>query len=337
MFQSLIFDLDGTLIESALDIAASVNHARGHFGLPPVTHEAVNAAIGDGVRVLLQKTLLADREVPMDEALAVYMEHQEGHCLDHTVAYPGVVEGLAKCSQFASLAIVSNKPTVLCVKILKGLGILQHFKACVGGDTPAGRKPSAGPMLRALESLQRPPWDALAVGDSPNDILAGAAAGMGTCAVSWGYRGMDILNKYSPDLVVRTFDELVGVCEPVSGRRNVYELFGRERFFDVARAFYGRVEKDARLRAMFPKSFEEPIEHQALFLMQFFGGPPEYNAKRGAPRLRMRHAPFPITTAAADAWLENMRGAVEECRLPEPGRGIFLRYVTHTARMLVNQ
>lgn len=342
MFQTILLDLDGTLIDSAGDIGASVNHVRGHYGLAPLKRAETDAAIGDGVRVLLEKTLLMDplvttNHAARDESLLLYMEHQEKHCLDQTVLYPGVKDSLAHLSKTAALAVVSNKPTVLCVKILQGLGIIQYLRACVGGDTPAGRKPSPGPALRALEALGgRVPWDALFVGDSPADLECGRGAMMATCAVSWGYRPLELLKPLNPDFIIYQMSELCNITKWPEGTRNLYEVLGREKIYQLAKAFYARVEYDERLRFMFPKDFKDPIEHQALFFIQFFGGPSEYNEKRGAPRLRMRHANFPINAAARDAWLGNMIAAAGDVELPEPAKGIFLRYVTYTANMLVN-
>lgn len=337
MFTSVLFDLDGTLIDSAADIAASVNHTRARYDLAPLSRAAVDAAIGDGVRVLLERTLLSERQVALDEAVGVYVAHQEAHCLDATVLYPGAHEAILQLWAVMPLAVVSNKPTALCIQILKGLGILQYFRACVGGDTPAGRKPAPGPVLRALESLQKTPWDALVCGDSLPDLQAGAAAGVATCAVSWGYRPVEWLKQQKPDFVVNDWAGLATLALSGREKSNIYETLGREKFYQIARDFYSRVEHDSRIRAMFPPDLTEAIERQALFFIQFFGGPPEYNEKRGHPRLRMRHAPFPIDAAARDAWLENMRASVAAAGLPEPARGVFLRYVKHAADMLVNR
>lgn len=337
MFTSVLFDLDGTLVDSAADIAASVNFVREYYALPALPRAAVDAAIGDGVRVLLERTLLTEKTVDLNEAVGKYVEHQQKHCLDQTVLYPGGRETIVELSKTAALAVVSNKPTALCVQILNGLGVLQYFRACVGGDTPAGRKPSPKPVERALESLQRTPWDALVVGDSPADLQAGAAAGSAVCAVSYGYRPIDLLMIQKPDYTISDLPSLVKVATAGGGKGNIYEYVGRERFYQLAREFYQRVGNDPRIRGMFPPRLDEAIEHQALFFIQFFGGPSEYNEKRGHPRLRMRHAPFPIDAAARDAWLENMQSAVDAVSLPEPARGIFLRYVKHTAGILVNR
>lgn len=339
MFQTVCFDLDGTLIDSAGDIAASLNFVRAHYGLAPLPDASVRDAIGDGVRVLLERTLLHEVSSPLDEAVALYIAHQEDHCLDRTQLYEGVREALAQCSQFAALAVVSNKPTSLCIKILQGLSILQYFRACVGGDTRAGRKPSPGPVLRALEALgDRPVWDALMVGDSPADLQAGAGAGVATAAVLSGYRPAGALMECKPEIVLQQTRDITDHVVRGGGRPDhVYDQVGAAKFHELAAVFYKKVGADPRIRSMFPADLEGPAQRQAWFFIQFFGGPATYNERRGAPRLRMRHAPFPIDAAARDAWLDLMIQSVGEVGLPDPSRGIFLRYVTHVAGILVNQ
>lgn len=331
MYTTILFDLDGTLVDSADDIAASVRALQRRRGLEEASDAAVKAAIGDGVRVLLERTLPSVDEA----ALAEYLEHQEAHCLDRTHLYPGVKEALPQLAARAGLAVVSNKPTFLCVKILEGLGVLAHFRAVVGGDTPAGRKPSPGPCLRALASLERPPWDALVVGDAPGDIASGRAAGCAVAGAGWGYRAPAELRSAGATRIFDGFGSLASHLTDLP--RTVYEAVGRERFFELARAFYRRVGRDGRLRSMFPADLGPAAERQALFLIQFFGGPSEYAALRGAPRLRMRHAAFPIDAAARDAWLENMRAALDDVRLEGDARGIAERYFEHTAQILVNR
>src|SRR5688572_27130257 len=152
MPRAILFDLDGTLIDSAPDIAASVNHVRAHYGLPPLPLPAVIDAIGAGLTELLARTV----SVPGDDPTHLYREHHDVHCLDQTVLYPGVREGLEALAADVPLAVVTNKPGAFSRKILEGLGVAHLFRAIVGGDTPAGRKPAPGPVLLALSELSRP-------------------------------------------------------------------------------------------------------------------------------------------------------------------------------------
>ena len=110
-----------------------------------------------------------------------------------------------------------------------------------------------------------------------------------------------------------------------------------ETFSKLAEAFYRRIETDPLLRPMFPLKLQHAIERQALFLAQYFGGPEEYNAKRGHPRLRMRHAPFKIGPAERDAWVRNMLEAMDEVGIEEPAKTVMRQYFEQTASFLINQ
>lgn len=117
----------------------------------------------------------------------------------------------------------------------------------------------------------------------------------------------------------------------------VYEMVGgAETFRKLVDVFYARVEADSALRSMFPDDLEPGKEWQYLFLLQFFGGPQDYWAKRGHPRLRMRHAPFPINQAARDAWLKYMLEAIDEVGIQEPARGIMRDYFERASTFMMN-
>lgn len=117
---------------------------------------------------------------------------------------------------------------------------------------------------------------------------------------------------------------------------SVYERLGPEAFWRVARAFYARIDRHPALRPMFPEDLEEPIRNQAEFLIQYFGGPQEYSRRKGHPRLRMRHAQFPITVAARHAWVDTMKAALRDAAIPDPERVEMERYFEHAATFLIN-
>ncbi len=124
----------------------------------------------------------------------------------------------------------------------------------------------------------------------------------------------------------------------MSTDQTVYELAGGEPAFRrLVDAFYARVEQDPLLRPMFPADMEPGKEHQRLFLIQYFGGPATYSGQRGHPRLRMRHAPFPIGQAARDAWLGHMLAAIDEAAIPEPARAAMQRYFEMAATAMINR
>ncbi|GAB4441604.1 MAG: globin [Chloroflexi bacterium OHK40] len=119
---------------------------------------------------------------------------------------------------------------------------------------------------------------------------------------------------------------------------SIYELAGgAPAFRRLVDAFYARVEQDPLLRPMFPADLAPGKEHQLLFLTQYFGGPSTYSALRGHPRLRMRHAPFPIDQAARDAWLDHMFAALDEAAIPEPARSAMQAYFERAASAMINR
>lgn len=124
----------------------------------------------------------------------------------------------------------------------------------------------------------------------------------------------------------------------MSNEPSIYEQAGGAAAFRrLVEAFYARVERDPLLRPMFPADLGPGKEHQYLFLVQYFGGPADYAQLRGHPRLRMRHAPFPIGPAARDAWLAHMLAALDEAAIPEPARSAMRAYFEMAAPAMTNQ
>lgn len=124
----------------------------------------------------------------------------------------------------------------------------------------------------------------------------------------------------------------------MSNEPTIYEQAGGAAAFRrLVEAFYARVERDPLLRPMFPADLGPGREHQYLFLVQYFGGPADYSQLRGHPRLRMRHAPFPIGPAERDAWLAHMLAALDEAAIPEPARSAMRAYFEMAAPAMINQ
>ena len=121
-----------------------------------------------------------------------------------------------------------------------------------------------------------------------------------------------------------------------TNQESLYARLGPEPFWSIARAFYARIERHERLRPMFPQELDDAIRNQAEFLIQYFGGPPAYSARKGHPRRRMRHMQFRIGVAERNAWVEVMRGALEDAAIPEDVRPEMMRYFEHAATFLIN-
>ena len=179
---ALLIDLDGTLLDTAADLAGGANAARAHFGLPPLPIEAVAAHVGWGLGHLLTRTLPVELHPRMEEARAAFHACYAAHLLDHSRPYPGASALLEAWR--GPLALVTNKPRAYVVPILEALGWVESFQAVVTGDD--ARKPAPEALWRALEGLGVAPEDALFVGDSEVDRDAAAAAGVAFVAVPWG-------------------------------------------------------------------------------------------------------------------------------------------------------
>jgi phosphoglycolate phosphatase len=177
-----IFDLDGTLVDSVDDLAASVNHALAALGLPPRGRDEIRGFVGEGARLLLSRAV-APRDELLEPALALWHEHYDAHCLDRTRLFPGVEAALAGAGR--ALAVHTNKPGALARKILAGLGVAGRFAAIVGGDE-APRKPDPTGTLEIMARVGAGPSDTLFVGDSRVDAATARAAGVALVAVTWG-------------------------------------------------------------------------------------------------------------------------------------------------------
>lgn len=216
----LLFDLDGTLVDSTADIAASVNAARAALGRSPLSIETVRAAIGDGLEVLLAR-LFPPEDIP--RAAEVYRAHYAAHLLDATRAYDGVEDVLERLQHAGcALGVVTNKPLRYSVAILEGLGLAPRFGAVVGGDGPEGRKPAAGPFRAALRMLGAGGGEAdvrgsaLAVGDGRNDVLGARAAGIRVCGALYGIGSPDEMRALEPDFTIESVRELPALVERLS-------------------------------------------------------------------------------------------------------------------------
>jgi phosphoglycolate phosphatase len=179
----VVFDLDGTLVDSLDDLHASVNHALRELGLPPRSREEVHGFVGEGVRLLLARAV-APHDHLLEPALAAWRPHYEAHCLDRTRPYPGVEALLASAGR--TLAVNTNKPGALARRILGGLGLLPRFAAVVGGDE-APRKPDPTGLLEIRARVGATPDATVFVGDSHVDVAVARAAGVPMVAVTWGY------------------------------------------------------------------------------------------------------------------------------------------------------
>ena len=207
-----LFDLDGTLIDSKTDIAASVNLSLERLALPRLPEARVSEFVGDGIQKLIQRALreATGTEVPEDQVgkgVELFLEEYENHLLDSTRLYPAVKEGLDRL-YWAEFAIVTNKPEKLSRKILEALGLGHRFRTILGGDSISLRKPDPAPLREAMRRCGATAQETVMVGDSPADIKAGRAAGVRTCGIAGGFRGREALEAAGCDLIIESIAEL---------------------------------------------------------------------------------------------------------------------------------
>lgn len=187
--RAVVFDLDGTLIDSAADLRSAVNAMLQRLapGAEPLDLATVRSFIGDGARTLVARSLAARglRE-PLEAGLAAFLEAYRERMLDTTRLYPGVRELLLALRPARALAVLSNKPGGMSRAILAGLGAADCFVRVLGGDD-VPRKPDPAGLLGLLGELGVAPSRAAMVGDSANDVLTGRAAGARTVAVTYGF------------------------------------------------------------------------------------------------------------------------------------------------------
>lgn len=209
----IVFDLDGTLLDSTADLAAAVNAALREIApsAPPLPVPLVRSLIGHGARSLIEGSLKqAGLPRPADDVLPIFLRHYEARLLETTRLYPGVAEGLAALTGRA-LAVLSNKPGPMCRTILNGLGVAPFFARIWGaGDFP-GRKPDPEPLRLLMRELGASPSDTLLVGDSAVDVQTGRAAGVAVVGVAWGL-DPESLRACPPDRILASLLELLELC-----------------------------------------------------------------------------------------------------------------------------
>ena len=183
-----VFDMDGTLIDSAGDIAAAINRMRGAYGLAPLTREAVVKMVGSGARVLVARATVDAPGLDQEEAFRRYRREYDSHLVDDTKLYPGVPEGLqALLSAGFRLAVYTNKPHASTLLILKDLGVDGLFAPVVGADSGFPLKPAPDALQYILKETGADPAASWMAGDNWTDVESGHAAGLRTVFCTYGY------------------------------------------------------------------------------------------------------------------------------------------------------
>jgi phosphoglycolate phosphatase len=209
----LVFDLDGTLVDSKEDLANAVNVAIESFDLPPLPHPVIYSYVGDGASALIQRALPREKADLLPEVLDRFLAYYRRHLLDTTRAYPGVGEALRKWAGTYRMAVLTNKGVTMTREILSGLSLDGYFFDVRGGDSFRTKKPDPEGLLHILREAAVEAEEAIMIGDSRNDVQAGRAAGAVTCGVTYGL-GASGFADHPPDFTVDRFPDLFTRIRP---------------------------------------------------------------------------------------------------------------------------
>ncbi|HKV04239.1 MAG TPA: HAD-IA family hydrolase [Candidatus Acidoferrales bacterium] len=207
--RALIFDLDGTLIDSKLDLALAIDATLKHMGRPVLAHETIYSYVGNGAATLVRRALgdnVTDEQA--GEGHRYFLSYYREHMLDNTATYPGVREALELLKE-KSMAVLTNKPVRFSEAILDGLGLSRYFRYVYGGNSFPSKKPDPEGINVLLRDLAVAPRAAMVVGDSEVDVRTARNAGTWACGVSYGL-GTEGLRDHPPDLMLDSLADLPG-------------------------------------------------------------------------------------------------------------------------------
>ncbi len=210
---AILFDLDGTLMDTAPDLAASMNFVLRQNGRHEIPTGDVRNMVGRGARVLIERGMVATgkpaTEPELDQLFDQFLEYYLDHIADHSEVFPNVEKTLKELREAgANLAVCTNKPEGASIKLLKEFNLDDYFSAIVGGDSLTVRKPDPGHILGTIEKMGGAVSAAVMVGDSANDIDAAIAAGIPVIGVPFGYTPIPI-HDLGANVVVDHFDDLI--------------------------------------------------------------------------------------------------------------------------------
>src|SRR6266581_1594501 len=210
----VIFDLDGTLIDSRLDLVHSVNAALRHIGRPELPDDVIASYVGDGAPILIQRALGGEAvdEALIRKGLEFFLSYYREHKLDHTIVYPGIAEALATVQHSSNgtprkMAVLSNKPVNPSRAIVQALGLGQFFSQVYGGNSFSTKKPDPEGARKLLEESGVRPEQAAIVGDSHVDVRTGRNAGLWTVGVNYGFAPHTLADE-PPDVLVEAPHEV---------------------------------------------------------------------------------------------------------------------------------
>ena len=211
-FDLVIYDLDGTLVDSKLDLAHAVNAAREHMGLGPLDHELIGSYVGNGAPILMRRAMGPDTsEEDLQRALEFFLGYYGEHCLDYTTLYQGVSDSLARLSEAGvKQAVLTNKPVRVSKTIIQGLGVHPYLFQVYGGNSFQQKKPDPIGIHTLIAEAGAVPDRTLMVGDSSVDMQTARNAGVRAAGCVWGFQPESVLTD-PPDWVIEEMREILPV------------------------------------------------------------------------------------------------------------------------------
>ena len=217
----ILFDLDGTLVDSAPDLALAVNHMLETLERETFSSETIRSWVGNGAQTLVKRSLsgssVMDENIEPElfsKALDIFLDFYAQNLCVTTVAYPNVSATLKSLKEKKyRMVVVTNKPFDFIQPLLEGLALKDLFELCLGGDSLTKRKPDPLPLLHVCERLNVRVSECVMVGDSKNDIIAANAANMHSIGVSYGYNYGEDISFYQPNRVVDDFSEIIALLD----------------------------------------------------------------------------------------------------------------------------
>lgn len=207
--RAVVFDLDGTLVDSTRDIAVATNHVLEASGRAPLAEDEIRSYVGDGARSLLARAArLEESAEELGPLLAEFLDFYTAHAVDHTQPLPGVLGALERLSVGLPLAVCTNKPRRTTEAVLRALALDRFFGAVSCGDDGGEKKPAPAPLYKLASELGVPAESLVMVGDGAQDVLSGRAAGARTVGVRGGIQAPERMLAARPDAVIDSLAEL---------------------------------------------------------------------------------------------------------------------------------